>query len=252
MRWKCTVAYDGTDFEGWQSQVSGNTIQDHIERRLAYLFKGPVRIHGSGRTDSGVHANGQVFHFDGNWGHGEEALLKALRTGFPRSIQVRRAEVVADDFHARFSATGKRYSYTFYEGFALPRDTRYCWSLGHWRLDVEAMNAAARQLVGKHDFSAFAANPRDNRSETPVKHLWKLEVTREGPRLQFVTEGSGYLYRMVRSLAGCLADIGTGKLPVEAMPGILASRKRTNQVVTAPAQGLCLEAVYYDAEPTGY
>ena len=133
MRWKCTVAYDGTQFEGWQSQPGGNTVQDFIERRLSVLFKQRVVIHGSGRTDSGVHARGQVFHFDGDWPHGPEALLKALRVGYPDAIQVYRAEVVGADFHARFSATNKRYVYQFHEGYADPFHTRWYWSTGQRR-----------------------------------------------------------------------------------------------------------------------
>lgn len=245
MRWKCQVAYDGTEFEGWQSQPGGKTIQDFIERRLRVLFRQDVRIHGSGRTDSGVHAEGQVFHFDGEWRHGPEALVKALRTGYPDSIQVYAAEVVDDDFHARFSATGKCYVYRFYEGYAPPFETRYAWSIGNWILDTDAMNRAAGYLTGHHDFSAFSANSRDEREENPVKNMWQLEVVREGPRVTLTTQASGYLYRMVRSLAGCLMDVGIGKLSPEDMKDILESRTRTNRVVTAPAQGLTLKEVFY-------
>jgi tRNA pseudouridine38-40 synthase len=245
MRWKCTVAYDGTDFEGWQAQRSGHTIQQFLERRLSFLFAKPVRIHGSGRTDAGVHATGQVFHVDGDWAHGPEILLKALRAGFPEAIQVTSAEVVEEPFHARYSAVGKHYVYRFYEGYAPPFETRYCLSLGERRVDVERMNAAARRLVGRHDFSAFAANRRDDRTEDPVKDLRRLEVHREGPRLTLVTEGSGYLYKMVRSLAGCLLDVGTGKLSPEGVEDILVSRTRTSLVSTAPARGLTLERVDY-------
>ncbi len=246
MRWKCTVAYDGTDFEGWQAQVSGNTVQQHIERRLSFLIGQPVRIHGSGRTDSGVHATGQVFHFDGQWSHGGDALVKALRTGFPRSIQVFAAEEVDEAFHARFSATGKRYVYRLFEGDAPPFENRYCHSLGYRRLDISAMNEAAARLCGRHDFSAFGANRRDDSEENPVKDVRLLAVERAGPRIAVATEGSGYLYKMVRSLSGCLIDVGTGKLTADAVEEILHSRVRTSLVVTAPAKGLTLERVDYD------
>jgi tRNA pseudouridine38-40 synthase len=246
MRWKCTVSYDGTAFEGWQSQPSGQTIQDHLQRRLAYLFKGPVVVHGSGRTDSGVHARGQVFHFDGEWRHGPDALLMALRTGYPDSIQVYRAEVVADDFHARFSAVGKRYTYDFWEGWADPFQTRWAWSTGYRRLDVQAMNAAALELLGRHDFSAFTANPRDGREDDPVKELRVLRAEREGCRVRLVAEADGFLFRMVRSLAGCLFDVGVGKLSPDDVAAILASKTRTNQVQTAPPQGLFLDDVWYE------
>ena len=245
MRWKCTVAYDGTQFEGWQSQPSGNTVQDFIERRLSVLFKDRVVIHGSGRTDSGVHARGQVFHFDGDWPHGPEALIKALRTGYPDSIQVYKAEVVDDDFHARFSATNKRYVYQFFEGHANPFETRWYWSTGFRRLDEARMNTATAHLVGRHDFSAFTANPRDNREDDPVRDLRVLKVVRDGARLYLTAEADSFLFRMVRSLAGCLFDVGTGKLEPEAVAEIRDSRTRTNIVQTAPPEGLFLDQVWY-------
>ncbi|NBD38490.1 MAG: tRNA pseudouridine(38-40) synthase TruA [Verrucomicrobia bacterium] len=245
MRWKCTLAYDGTDYEGWQAQPSGNTIQDFLERRLGTLFRKRVVIHGSGRTDSGVHARGQVFHFDGEWRHGAEALLQALRTGYPDSIQVYRAEGVEDDFHARYSATGKRYVYQFFEGYADPFDTRYFWSTGNRRLDTERMNVAAGFLEGRHDFASFTANPRDEREDNPVRELRRLTVERNGPRLRLLAEADGFLFRMVRSLAGCLFDVGIGKLDPSDVVEIRDKRERTNFVQTAPPQGLFLERVWY-------
>ena len=246
MRWKCTVAYDGTAFEGWQSQPSGNTIQDFLEARLSVLMKTRVVIHGSGRTDSGVHARGQVFHFDGEWAHSAEDLLKALRVGYPDSIQVNAAEVVDDTFHARFSAVGKRYVYQFFEGFADPFETRWYWSSGYRKLDVASMNAAAARLLGRHDFSAFTANPRDGREDDPERDLRTLRVERDGPRLRLIAEADSFLFRMVRSLAGCLFDAGIGKLDADAVSEILDSRVRTNRVQTAPACGLSLEEVFYE------
>jgi len=245
MRWKCTVAYDGTQFEGWQSQPGGNTVQDLLQARLAFLFKQPVVIHGAGRTDSGVHARGQVFHFDGDWPHGPEALLKALRAGYPDAIQVHAAEAVADDFHARFSATRKRYVYQFHEGHAGPFDTRWHWSAGNRRLDVERMNAAAAGLLGRHDFSAFTANPRDGREDDPVRELLVLHAERAGPRVLLTAEARSFLFRMVRSLAGCLFDAATGKLSPDDVVEIRDSRVRTNAVQTAPARGLFLDRVWY-------
>lgn len=245
MRWKGTVAYDGTDFEGWQAQPSGNTVQDFLEVRLSTVCEMPIRIHGSGRTDSGVHADAQVFHFDHEWRHGPVKFLRALRTGLPAGILVTAMEEVSDDFHARFSAIGKRYVYRYFEGWAPPKESRYVHSLRNFRLDVEAMNAAATRLLGEHDFSAFAANRRDDSDENPVKDLRMLEVSREGPRITLVTEASGYLYKMVRSLAGCLQDVGTGKIGPDDVEAILHSKVRTARVATAPAEGLTMTRVYY-------
>lgn len=245
MRWKCTCSYDGTQFDGWQSQPSRNTVQDFIEKRLAYVFTKRTPIHGSGRTDSGVHARGQVFHFDGDWSHGPEVLLKALRTGYPDTIQVHNAELVRDDFHARFSAVGKRYIYQFHEGYAGPFDIRWFWSTGNRKLDTGRMNEAAALLVGSHDFSAFSANPGEERDDNMVKDLRVLEVTRDGNRIYLKAEADGFLYRMVRSLAGCLFDVGIGKLDPQEVVAIRDKRKRTHLVQTAPAQGLFLDEVWY-------
>jgi tRNA pseudouridine38-40 synthase len=246
MRWKCTVAYDGTRFEGWQSQPGGNTIQDLIESRLAVIFEKRTVIHGSGRTDSGVHARGQVFHFDGDWPHGPEKLVRALRTGYPDSIQVYKVEQVADDFHARFSAVGKRYVYQIMEGFAGPFDTRWFWSTGNRRLDVERMRAGAAHLVGRHDFSAFTANPGEERDDDPVKDLRVLDIQRQDAKVFMAAEADGFLFRMVRSLAGCLFDVGIGKLDPDDVAKIRDKRKRTHLVATAPSEGLFLDKVWYE------
>jgi tRNA pseudouridine38-40 synthase len=128
-RWKCTCAYDGGGFAGWQSQVGGTAIQDVIEARLAAIFGRPVRIHGSGRTDAGVHAHGQVFHFDAEWRHGTGKLLAAFRTGLPATIQIKSVRPVAAEFHARFQAKGKRYVYHLHLGDADPFTRPYCWAI---------------------------------------------------------------------------------------------------------------------------
>lgn len=245
MRWKCKVAYDGTDYCGWQSQPGGRTIQDLIEARLASLFHRRVDISCSGRTDTGVHARGQVFHFDAEWRHPPELLLRALRVGYPASIQVYDVVPVDAQFHARFSATGKRYSYRLYEGYASPFEGRWCWSLRNRRVDEGKMNEAAEQLLGLHDFSAFTVNPRDDRSRDYVRELRRLDVCRDGPRLTVTTEARGYLYRMARSLVGCLVDVGIGKLSVAEVVSLRDRAVRTEKIQTAPAQGLCLEEVFY-------
>jgi tRNA pseudouridine38-40 synthase len=245
-RWKCRVAYEGTAFAGWQSQPGGNTVQDILEGRLATLFGRRVVIHGSGRTDSGVHARGQVFHFDADWPHGPEKLLRAFRSGIPASIRVFEAQEADPGFHARFSARRKRYVYQFFEGYADPFEQRYFWSLGNRRLDDARVAAAARRLIGRHNFSAFTSNPGEERDDDPVKDLQTLALERDGPRLRLVAEADAFLFRMVRSLAGCLADVGFGKLDPDEVGTILESRRRTNRVQTAPARGLFLDRVFYD------
>jgi len=245
-RWKCTCAYDGGAFDGWQSQVSGRAIQDLIEKRLAQLLGDPVRIHASGRTDAGVHAKGQVFHFDGAWGHGEAKLLAALRTGLPQGIQVRSAKPAAPDFHARFWATGKTYVYHLYLGDPDPFTRPYVWAL-HRAPDLALMEAAAAELRGEHDFRAFSALNGVERADTS-RHLRTLAITRRGRRLSVTAEADGFLYKMVRSLVGALVSAGEGKLAPERIRELLTQRTRTAEVHTAPPQGLFLMRVAYSKE----
>lgn len=245
-RWKCTVAYDGTAFAGWQIQPNGETIQAVIERRLGEMFKHPVPIVGSGRTDSGVHARGQVFHFDASWSHSTEKLLAAMRIHLPPSIQIKSARRVPGTFHARFSATGKIYHYDIHHGgYADPFTQAYMWSIPR-RLDVDAMRAAAALLVGTHDFRAFTAIPGDGAvKEDTVRTVRRLDMIERGHRLRIVAEGNGFLYKMVRSLVGVLVDAGLGRITPGEVGVILKNKVRTERVPTAPPQGLCLHKVFY-------
>ena len=242
-RWKCVCAYDGTSFAGWQSQAGGTAIQDVIETRLAEIFKTQIRIHGSGRTDAGVHAHGQVFHFDAAWPHAPEKLLAAFRIGLPRAIQIKSVRAVAAEFHARFDATGKRYDYYVHVGDADPFTRPYCWTFFR-PLDVSAMQAAAAVLRGRHDFRAFTALNGPEREDT-VRDLRRLDVTRRGRMIHVTAEADGFLYKMVRSLAGVLVAAGEGKITAAQVRHTLHSRERTPVVHTAPAQGLFLTRVYY-------
>jgi tRNA pseudouridine38-40 synthase len=242
-RWKCVCAYDGTTFTGWQSQPGGRAIQDLIEARLRIIFGREIRIHGSGRTDAGVHALAQVFHFDAEWTHGVDKLLAAFRTGLPPTIQIKSARKVPADFHARFGAKGKVYFYQLHEGQADPFLAPFCVAVAPG-LDVAAMRAAAGRLVGRHDFRAYSALNGAPR-EDAVKHLRRLEVTKRGARIRITAEADGFLYKMVRSLVGALLAVGQGKISPEQVSKILESRTRTMLVKTAPPQGLFLAKVHY-------
>lgn len=242
-RWKCVVAYDGTGFDGWQSQPGGRAIQDGIEARLAVVLKSGVRIHGSGRTDAGVHALAQVFHFDADWTHGPDKLRAALQSGLPDSIRLKSLRRAPADFHARFSATGKVYHYEMFLGDADPFATRYCLSQSR-ELDWKAIGEAAALLRGRHDFKAFSAESGTER-ETTVRDLRRLEIRRRGRRVRLVFEADGFLYKMVRSLTGTLLNVGLGKLAPRDIAALLKTARRTPQVQTAPPHGLFLVKVFY-------
>lgn len=242
-RWKCVCAYDGTTFAGWQSQTGGTAIQDVIEAQLTTIFKTPRRIHGSGRTDAGVHAHGQVFHFEAPWSHGPEKLLAALRRGLTPAIQIKSVRAVPASFHARFSAKGKRYDYHLHLGDADPFTRPYCWVIFR-PLDVAAMQAAAAALRGRHDFRAFTALNGPEREDT-VRDLHRLDVVQRAHRVRITAESSGFLYKMVRSLTGVLVAVGEGRLSVADVGAILQGRARIPAVQTAPPQGLFLTKVFY-------
>jgi tRNA pseudouridine38-40 synthase len=242
-RWKCVCAYDGGPFSGWQSQASQDAVQDVIERRLEQVLGEKIRTHSSGRTDSGVHAHGQVFHFDAAWRHGADKLRVALQTGLPKSIRLKSIKVAKPDFHARFDAKGKVYRYHVCRGEADPFTTAYCWSVNR-EFDWTAMAAAAKILRGKHDFWAFSGE-NDRTYETTVRDLRRLDIARKGRNVTFTFEADGFLYKMVRSLTGALVNVGLGKLSLREIAELLRTRKRIPAVLTAPPQGLFLVKVIY-------
>ena len=257
MRWKCTCAYDGGAFAGWQSQRGGNAIQDIIEARLREILgigNGAganaarlIRIHASGRTDAGVHARAQVFHFDAVWKHGPEKLRAALRGGLPPQIQIKTIRAAAPGFHARFSATGKRYTYHIHLGDADPFTRPHAWCIERppeRPLDLAAMQAAAKILLGRHDFRAFTALNGPPKEDT-VRTLRRLALARRGRRLRITAEADGFMYKMVRSLVGALVAVADGKLTPEDLRALLQTGKRTTQIQTAPPQGLFLDKVFY-------
>lgn len=241
-RWKCICAYDGSGFAGWQSQACGTAVQDVLETRLAAIFKRPVRVHGSGRTDSGVHARGQVFHFDAEWKAGSQALIRALNNGLPPELRVTSAQAVNEDFHARFSVTGKEYRYQITTRPPDPFEHRYWWFV-HRKMEEELIREAIHILVGTHDFTSFAAGVEEG--DNPVKTLYEIQLLREDPYWTFCFKGSGFLYKMVRSLTGALVYTGQQRLSLARLSALLEEKKRTEEVYTAPAHGLFLHRVEY-------
>lgn len=244
-RWKCVCAYDGTEFAGWQKQPSGMAVQDKIEYALNEIFGQAICTIGAGRTDAGVHAHGQVFHFDAPWPHAVDLLLEAMRCKFPVGISPRELMQAEPHFHALLSANGKRYRYRVCRGWAMPEDDRFVYSLRGRVVDAGLMSSGAEAFVGLHDFAAFSAKRGTDKYENTVREVTKVEVLESKENLDFVIEGGGFLYKMVRSMVGALLDLGGGRMEPKEIEQILASRKRTERVVSAPAKGLCLEAVFY-------
>jgi tRNA pseudouridine38-40 synthase len=246
-RFLVTVAYDGSDYMGWQIQNNAHTVEGEIRARLSRIFKKPVVIHGSGRTDAGVHSVGQTFHFDAFWRHSPKKLKDALNTGEQAGILITKIQRVHSKFHARYSSKGKRYRYEINVGYSLPWKARY--SLGRdWdKLDVKAMRRAAKLLMGKHDFRAFGAtHSQGMETERPVKDLRCLSIISKGKRITVITEADGYLYKMVRRLVGGLLRVGEGKMTPERLLAYREEKTITSEVPTAPARGLFMDKVFYD------
>jgi tRNA pseudouridine38-40 synthase len=241
------LSYDGSAYLGWQVQQQGPTIQGRLEEAFRIVTRHSVAVHGSGRTDAGVHAFNQVANARVPAGLDLDKLQASLNGLVGPSIAVKRVIPVSPTFHARHRARGKCYHYYIHNRpyppvFALHR----CWWLRH-ALDVDAMRAAAPHLVGTHDFSAFRAAGCE--APSPVRTLTRLEV-REGDwvegTLRIELEAKGFLQHMARIIAGTLVAVGQGKLQPDDLPGILASRERENAHATAPARGLHLVRVRYD------
>lgn len=245
MRWKCTCSYDGGPYAGWQRQRGQLSVQQVIEEALATLFKEPALIQGSGRTDAGVHAFEQVFHFDRNWRHGGASLLNALQALLPKSIRVESATAVDEAFHARFSAVSKRYLYRLKLGEADPFQWPYCWPVPA-SLDLNLLDQAMKTLIGEHDFAAFAASRGNGLEyESTVRRLSEAAVSQEAGYVNLSFRADGFMYKMVRSLAGTVVNVGLGRLPLAEMQPLLASAKRIPLVQAAPAKGLYLQKVFY-------
>lgn len=241
---KVIIEYDGTDFYGFQYQPNVPTIQGELERVISRIVKEQVTVYGSGRTDAGVHALGQVINFRTNGTIPTDRICVAMNSLLPRSIAAIHACEVDEEFHARYSAKSRLYRYDI-----LNRDVRsailgrFCWHVPQ-PLNVEAMEEASRCLVGMHDFAAFTSGDRDEDGPT-VRNVMFAAVRREGEHVLFEIRANAFLRSMVRTIVGTLVEIGLGKRPVSEMAEILCSRDRRRAGRTAPPQGLCLVEVEY-------
>lgn len=241
---KCTVRYDGTRYHGWQIQENALTIQEVLERALGEILGARPKIVGCGRTDTGVHAKAYVFHFQSDTAIPAEKLPYALNSKLPPDIVCFAAEDVPPEFHAKKSAVKKRYTYYIHQAeFPDPFLEHRAWFY-RYPLDVEKMRQAARAFLGTHDFIGFAS--AGFTVKTTVRTIYALEVCKQGDLIQIDVTGNGFLYNMVRIIAGTLVFVGTGKLSPAAMPDIIASGDRTRAGITAPACGLYLSEVFYE------
>lgn len=244
MRFALGIEYDGTGWNGWQTQPHGNTVQDALERALAEFTAHPHDTTCAGRTDAGVHAKGQVVHFDTAIDRPDWSWVRGLNALLPETIAVRWATPVPDDFHARFSARSREYVYRiFHCATRSPLQSRYA-TWFYRPLDLAAMQAAAPAVVGEHDFSAFRSS--ECQAASPIRQLHELEITRLGSLIEFRLAANAFLHHMVRNLVGSLIEVGRGAQSPEWLAELLASRDRTRAARTFPPQGLCLERVHYD------
>ncbi len=251
MRYKLTIAYDGRAFQGWQAQPNGQGAQNALESCVASITqRSDIRVHGAGRTDRGVHATGQVAHFDA-----PEALemnagawFRALNTNLPKQIRVMACELVQDTFNAQFDAIGKHYEYRIGRLGALPPlELGLAWHVP-WRMDPVLLQAACALMVGRHDFVAFSANRKDGRELIPgfsLRTITSIETVESNGILSLHFRGEGFLYKMVRLLTGSILRVALGRQPLSWLEELLREPNGKKSQHVAPAGGLYLRAVEY-------
>ncbi len=240
---KMTLEYEGTAYHGWQIQPNGVTIQETVESVLERLTQVRPKVIASGRTDAGVHAEGQVAHFHSDTKLSCDELRKGLNALLPHDIVVRKVDAVPEEFHARYSALGKTYRYVILNRpFPSVFERNRCWHIPR-PLDVEAMERAAQFLLGRHDFSSFRAS--DCCAKHPLREIRRLEILQEGAWIRVYLSADAFLKHMVRNIVGTLVEVGWGKMDPAQVREILEGRDRTKAGPTAPAMGLFLESVEY-------
>ena len=245
---KMIISYDGTMYHGWQRQNNGITVQEVVEDKLCRLFGNtPIRIQGSSRTDAGVHALGLCASFRApespyipDW-----KVKKALNRLLPEDIRIRSAEIVPDDFNARFSAKGKSYVYMVNTGDNNPFTNRYCWHMDDMT-ELDELEKAIQVFKGKHDFTTFTVEAY--KYDDPVREILDTRIVRFGPLVGFYFLGTGFLYKMVRSMAGALMFVGRGRLKADDIKEMLEAKNRLRCKDTAPARGLFLKRVFYEGD----
>ncbi len=243
MRYRAIVEYDGTNYSGFQRQLTKPTVQGEIEKALLEISRLAVSVTGAGRTDSGVHATGQIIAFDLNWRHGSSSLLKALNANLPVDIVIRDISAASEDFHPRFDALSRTYTYYIYNQTVRSP----IWRLRSWHvtrpLDVELMNGAAELIIGEHDFATFGQAPQGTNT---IRNIKNARWQKEGLQITFRIEANAFLDRMVRSLVGSMKAVGEGSWTVVDFYNAFLAKDRGKAAMTAPAAGLFLTSVSYE------
>lgn len=242
-RVKLTVAYDGTNYKGWQVQPNGITIESELNKHLSELLKEDIHVIGASRTDAGVHAMGNVAVFDTSARMPAEKISYAMNTRLPADIRIQESREVPSDFHPRFCNTRKTYQYKICNR-RFPDPCSRLYSLFYyWDLDVKRMQQGAKYLVGTHDFTSFCTNRPEITDR--VRTIYSLDVSRNGDMITVSVCGSGFLYNMVRIIVGTLLRVGSGMLEPEEIPEILEARDRSRAGETARPEGLTLVSIDY-------
>ena len=240
------IEYDGSRFLGWQTQPGGETVQDALEAALSTIGGGAISVTCAGRTDRGVHARGQVVHFDSQAERPDSAWVRGVNALLPDSVAVVWSVRTAPDFHARYSARSRTYRYLLINRPVRPALEARQAGWFHAPLDVELMRQGAAHFVGEHDFSAFRSS--ECQAKSPVRTVHRLDVAESGGRIVFTVRANAFLHHMVRNIIGTLVYIGKGKHPPQWAAEVLASLDRSRAAPTFAPEGLCLEHVEYGPE----
>ena len=239
-----TIRYDGSQYHGWQVQKNATSVQSVVQDALQQVLQSRLDIHGCSRTDAGVHAREYCFHFDTDHIIKPDHLILAMNRNLPDDIAVSDCRQVSGDFHARYSCVAKQYVYQIYNGrFRDPFHDRG-WYFYPYQMDVERMNEAAQHFLGRHDFIGFCSV--GGKMHDTVRTVSEARVERDGDEVRFCVTADGFLYNMVRIMTGTLLSVAQGKIQPDEMPGLIASCSRARAGVTAPANGLWLNRVFYE------
>ena len=241
---KCIVTYEGTRYQGWQRQESSdNTIQGKLEQLISRMCAEKIEIQGSGRTDAGVHALGQVINFHTHSEMKVQEMLTYMNQYLPEDIAVVEIEEVSERFHSRLNAKGKQYSYRVWNSSVPNVFWRRFAHTVEQPLDVEAMKKAAGYLLGEHDFKSFTSTKKGKKST--VRNIKSIDIVQDGNMLTFTFKGNGFLYHMIRILMGTLLEVGLGDRSAESIPQTIAAKDREQAGALVPGKGLVLEQVFY-------